>query len=149
MTWVITSLSVTSVACRVSQAVVDQDHVSPGPDVPGQTFVRGGAAIDGAFDVVDGDGEHSPVHQRLLAGSETAEPDLGPLEISEHPDGATDHPGRLAHVLQVHLMIGIVAVAHVQPGDIHSGPDQFDQALRGRRGGPERADNLGSTHELT
>ena len=34
-------------------------------------------------------------------------------------------------------MIGIVAVAHVEPGDIHAGRDQFDQTLWGsRRQGP-------------
>jgi hypothetical protein len=46
-------------------------------------------------------------------------------------------------------MIGIVAMTHVEPGDIHSGSYHLREALgtRGRRA--ERAHNFCSTHELT
>src|SRR5215207_800140 len=46
-------------------------------------------------------------------------------------------------------MIGIVAMTHVEPCDIHSCGDHLRETLRGRGSGPERAHNLGSTHELT
>ena len=105
-------------------AVVDQDHVAGG-DVARQALVRRRAPVDGALDVVDGDGEGGAVHQGLFAVGEATQPDLRPLQVSEHADRPIGDPRRLANVAQVGLVIGIVAVTHVQPGDIHARGDQF------------------------
>ena len=43
-------------------------------------------------------------------------------------------------------MVGVAAVAHVQPGDVHPGVDQLADLLRVRDGGTEGADDLGSSH---
>jgi hypothetical protein len=44
------------------------------------------------------------------------------------------------------LVVGVVAVAEVQPGDVHAGTDEFPQVLGGAGGGTQGADDLGATH---
>jgi len=87
--------------------------------------------------------------QFFLAIGEPAEPDLRALKVCQHSDRMTSACCRVPDAAEVSLMIGIVAMTHVEPGDIHSCGDHLRQTLRGRGSWPERAHNLGSTHELT
>jgi hypothetical protein len=94
-----------------------------------QALVGGAAAVDVPGHVVDGDAEGGALDQHLLAAGEPAQPDLGALEVGEHADGATDAGGRGTDVREVRFVVGVLAVAHVQAGDIHAGLDQLDEAL--------------------
>jgi hypothetical protein len=59
----------------------------------------------------------------------TAEADLRPLEVGQHPDRTSDGGGRRADVREVGLVVGVLAVAHVQAGHVHAGLDQLDESL--------------------
>ena len=50
-----------------------------------------------------------------------------------------------ADPLVVGLVIGVVAVAEVQPRDVHPGLDQCPDRLVGGGGGAERADDLSAS----
>jgi len=71
------------------------------------------------------------------------------LKVGEHPNRAPGGFRRLADAAQVSFMIGIVAMTHVESGDVHSCGNQLRQALGARGSRSERAHNLGFTHELT
>jgi hypothetical protein len=58
--------------------------------------------------------------QFLLAIGEPAKPDLRALKVCQHSDRATSACCRIPNAAQVSLMIGIVAMTHVEPGDIHA-----------------------------
>ena len=51
------------------------------------------------------------------------------LKVGEHPNRASGGLRRLADAAQVSFMIGIVAMTHVESGDIHSCGNQLRQAL--------------------
>ncbi len=129
-------------------AVVDQQPVVRA-GVGGEALVRGGDPVVGAGHVVDGDPHllaGAPL-QRARAGREPAQPDLRPLQVGEDPDGvALGVRGRADHVVHP-LVVFTVAVAEVQPRDVHAGLDQLADPVRGGRGRPERTDDLcASTH---
>src|SRR4030095_2300376 len=105
-------------------SVIDQDQVSR-PYVAGQAFVRGGATLDGALDVLDSDRELGAAVQLLLAVGEPAEPDLRTLKICEYTDRATGTFRSVSDAAQIPLMVGIVTMTHVEPGDIHSCGDHL------------------------
>ena len=109
-------------------AVVDQDQVT-GPDISAQTLVRRGTPLDRSLDVLHRDSERRADKQLFLATGKTAEPDLRALKVGEHPNRASGGLRRLADAAQVSFMIGIVAMTHVESGDIHSCGNQLRQAL--------------------
>ncbi|SKU68224.1 Uncharacterised protein [Mycobacteroides abscessus subsp. abscessus] len=66
-------------------------------------------------------------------GSESAQPDLGALKIGEHADRPPGIIGCLAHPAVVLLVVSVLAVAEVQPCDVHTGLDERTHKL-GRTG---------------
>ena len=81
----------------------------------------------------------------MLALGEAAEPDLRALQVDEHADAAPGLVGGLADPAVRLLVLGVGAVAEVQPGDVHAGVDEAADGLVGRGGGAEGADDLGAT----
>lgn len=73
---------------------------------------------------------------------ETPQPDLGPLQVREDADHAATLGGDLPDHAVQRRVLGVGAVAEVQPGDIHSGVDEFGQYRRRGRGRAQRADDL-------
>jgi hypothetical protein len=99
----------------------------------------------GALDVLDGDAyplTGTPVGRAV---GEAAQPDLRPLEVGEDGDVAVGRLCGLAHLAEAPAVLGVLAVAEVQPGDVHAGLDERAYTLRRVRGRPEGADDLGAT----
>ena len=86
----------------------------------------------------------SPVAPVDRPGREPAEADLRPLQVGEDPDGAARAVRRLPHRAVDLLVVVVVAVAEVQPGDVHAGAHELRDPVRARRGRAERADDLGA-----
>ena len=55
---------------------------------------------------------------------EPPEPDLRTLQVGQHADGAAGGIGGGAHPFVGGFVVGVVAVAEIQSGDVHSGLDQ-------------------------
>jgi hypothetical protein len=91
--------------------------------------VRRRTALDRPLDVLDCDGERRADVQLLLAIGKTTEPDLRALEVGEDPNRASGGSRCLADTAEVSFMIGIVAMTHVEAGDIHPRGNQLRQAL--------------------
>ena len=86
-------------------AVVDEEPVAR-TAVAGEPLEGGGGALDGAEHVVDGDGELvTLVEHDLLVIDETAQTDLGPLEVHQDGDGTTGGRSGLADTGDDHLLI--------------------------------------------
>jgi hypothetical protein len=68
--------------------------------------------------------------QLFLAVCEPAQPDLRTLKIGQHTDWTTSAVCCVPNAPQVSLMIGIVAMTHVESSDIHSSGNHLRQALR-------------------
>jgi hypothetical protein len=109
-------------------AVVDQDPV-PDPHVVGESLVGGGRLVDVAGDVVGGDRELFARHEPDRPVGEDAEADLRPLEVGEDADGAAGRVRARPDALVDRQVVGLGAVAHVEPGDIHAGADQRGDLL--------------------
>ena len=100
-----------------------------------------------AFAVGDSDPDRFAVGPIGGPRGETPKPDLRALEVGEHTDGATGGIGGGADPFVGDLVIGVVAVAEVQSGDVHSGVNQRQNQLVGCCRRAERADDLSaSTH---
>ena len=126
-------------------AVVDQDRVA-GLDVAGQTLVGRRAAFDRA-------GDSSVVIVKLAPFSSTSLPAakrpsriFGPCRSASTPTARPVAAAAARDVVEVLLVIGVVPVTHVQSGDIHPRRHEFDQSLRRRGRGSQRAHDLCSTH---
>ena len=78
----------------------------------------------------------SPFGPEGRAGGEPAEADLGALQVGEDADGAAGHVGGGAYPLVIGLVICVVAMAEVEPGDVHSGLDQRPDGLVSAVAGP-------------
>ena len=91
----------------------------------------------------------SPRSRCTGAVGEPADADLRALQVDEDGDGAAVALGGPADVVVPHLVLGVVAVAEVQPGDVHARPRPARPSLRGLGGGPEGADDLRSSHAAT
>ena len=105
-------------------AVVDQ-HGVPGVAVVGQALVRGAALRHVAEDVLGRDRELSPIVQEDRAVGEPAEPDLGALQVGDDAHTAVELLGRTAHVGVGLRMHGVLAMGHVQAGDVHARLDEL------------------------
>jgi hypothetical protein len=122
-------------------AVVDEQPVF-GAGVVGEALVGGGDAVVRARHVVDGD-------PHLLAGApldrarrEPPEADLGALQVGEDADRAPLGVGRVPdHVVDL-LVVLARAVAEVQPRDVHACLHELPDAVRGRGGRTDGADDL-------
>ena len=103
----------------------------------------------GALAVVDGDADGFAVRPVGGPAGEPPEPDLGALQIGKDADRAPRHIGCRADPLVMGLVIGVLAVAEVEPRDIHAGLDQRpdDVVFTGRRA--QSADDLSaSSHDF-
>ena len=72
--------------------------------------------------------------------------DLGTLQVDQDPDGVTGLVAGLADLAVDLLVVGVLAVGEVQPGDVHARIDELADALGGGDCGAEGADDLGATH---
>ena len=68
-------------------------------------------------------------------GGEPAQPDLGSLQIREHPNGTRALGGDLTDHVVDGRVLRVRAVAEIQSRHIHSGVDEFGQCRRGTGGG--------------
>ena len=99
----------------------------------------------GALAVVDGDAHGLALGPEGRARGEAAEADLGSLQVGEDADGTSGDVGGGADPLVVGLVIGVVAVAAVQPRDIHSGLDQGPDSLVSGGGRAQGTDDLSAS----
>ena len=95
-------------------------------------------------DVLDGDADLAAGRPLDRAVGERAEPDLGALQVGQDGDGVAGAVGGLPDQLVGGRVVGVRAVAEVQPGDVHPGLDEGGDLLRGAGRGPEGADDLGA-----
>ena len=129
-------------------AVVDQQPVA-GRGILGQLLVGGRHPVVGALAVVDRDPHGFAVGPERGTGGEPAEPDLGALQVGEDADRMPGHIGGCADALVGGLVVGVVAVAEVEPRDVHPGLDQCPDRLVGCGGRAERTDDLSaSSHDF-
>ncbi len=130
-------------------AVVDEDAFAGG-DVVGEAGVGGAAVVAVAFGVLfDGDGEGVSAFEEYGAFGEAAEADLRALKVGEDADAAAGFVGGFAHVLVALLVVGVAAVAEVEPGDVHSGVDECLYLVVRVGGRAQGADDLRSAHGST
>ena len=131
-------------------AVVDQDRVARA-DVAGQALVRRASRSSSSpGDVAGGDRERvarrraRPGRRRTCrAGSS------GPAGRRRCRPPCPVVVGGLPHQPVDLLVVGVAAVAEVEPGDVHAGVDELADPLRGRGRRAEGADDLCSTHGST
>ena len=103
----------------------------------GQRRALGGAHLGRQIEA-----EMRAAFQMDLAAFELAHAQLGTLQVGQHGDGAAHPALQLADGVVAGLMIGIGAVAEVQPEHVGSGDEQALDRLRGGRGRPQRGDDL-------
>ena len=96
--------------------------------------------------VLDGDPDALAGRPLDRAVGEAAEPDLRALQVGQHGDVAAGGLGRPANLVEAAAVLGVLAVAEVQPGDVHAGLDERAGSLGVSVDGPKRADDLGATH---
>src|SRR5690606_28598678 len=99
-----------------------------------------------ADDVLDRDLEDVAGGEDVGTVGERREPDLRALQVGEDRDGASRLLGRAAHIREVVVVDGVVAVAQIESRDIESRVDQIPDGLLGRGRRPEGRDDLGSSH---
>ena len=129
-------------------AVVDQQPVARA-DVVGQLLVGGRHPVVVAGDVLDGDPD--PLAGRPLdrAVGEPAEPDLGALQVGQHGDVAPGQLGGPAHLAEAPAVLLVLAVAEVEPGDVHARVDEGAQPLEAVGGRTQGADDLRAACHMT
>ena len=87
----------------------------------------------------DGVGSDRELGARFeLDGSvrELAEADLRTLQVGENAQASAEDLRGLADIVVALLVFGTTAMAHVQPGDVHTGLDQLLEAVRLDAAGP-------------
>ena len=110
-------------------AVVDEQPVA-GLHLLRQLGVGAGDPVLRTEDLVAGD-DHGVAGAPLdLRVGEPAEADLRALQVGEDADGPSGGLGGLPHQAVRALVVGVAAVAEVQPGDVHTGVDEPPDAVR-------------------
>ena len=122
-------------------AVVDQQSVT-GSSVARQLLVGGGDPIVGAFALLDGDANRLAVGPERFSVGESAQADLRSLQVGQYSDGTAGGFRGATYPPIGGLVVGIVAVAEVQAGDIHSRLDQGFHHVVGAGGRAEGTDDL-------
>lgn len=112
----------------------------------GEIAVCGGAGLCVAGNIAGGDGETLALHEVDPFVDERAQPDLGSLQIREDRYSHPGIAGGPADQVQSGLVIGLGAMAQVQPGNRHSTTDEFGHCLFGIRCRTKSAHNFRSTH---
>jgi hypothetical protein len=126
-------------------AVVDEDALAR-RDVVGQPGVGGAAAGAVAFDLLDGDGELIAAFKKYRPFAEPAEANLRALKIGEYAHGAARLLRGSAHPVVTLLVLGVRAMAHVEPGHVHPGVDERLDLLVRMAGGAQCADDPCAAH---
>ena len=135
-------------------AVVDEDDVA-GLAVLGQTLESGGDALLIAHNVVSGDSElvtnlEVDLAVRLSFGLlEQAGTDLRALEVGQGCHVETKLFRDRANQVKTLLVLGVVAVAHVETGNIHASLHELLHGVMAGHSGPKGIHNLSSTHAYT
>ena len=128
-------------------AVVDEEAV-PGTAVSRQSLESRRDALDGAQDVVRGDGELiTLVEHDLLVVHKGAQADLGALQVDEDRHGIPRGCGGVPHASNDVLLVLSASMGPVDAGDIHAGVHQRLHILRRIGGRPQGAYDLCSAHE--
>ena len=104
--------------------------------------------MDVAVHLVGGDGERGAIHQGDRSAAEPLQPDLGALQVGEHRHSPAGFRRCRPYLGQPGLVVGIVTVAHVESGHVHSGGDQPVNLLTGRRRS-HRAYDFCPAHRVT
>lgn len=135
-------------------AVVDEDDVA-GLAVLGQTLESGGDALLIAHNVVSGDSELVTNLEIDLAVRlsfsllEQAGTDLRTLEVGQGCHVETKFFRDRANQVKTLLVLGVVAVAHVETGNIHASLHELLHGVMAGHSGPKGIHNLSSTHAYT
>ena len=98
-----------------------------------------------AFAIIDGDADGFTVGPEGRAILEPAEADLGALQVGQDADGVSGQVGGGAYALVTGLVIGVVAVAEVQPCHVHPGLHQGPEGLVAGGGRAKRTDDLSAS----
>ena len=98
-------------------SIINEDGVS-GLDVSRQPLEGGRRAVLISVHVVSGDGEGLAEGEINLAFGEVAQPDLGALKVGQQPDRLTQRSGGGAGLVKPLLVLGMVAMTHVESCDI-------------------------------
>ena len=125
-------------------AVVDQNTVT-GQRILGQLLVGGRHPVVVAGAIRNCDPHQFAVSPVRRAVSETAEPDLGALEVGEHADGTPSGVRGGPHPVVGRFVVAVVAMAEVHSGDVHSGFDQRQDRLIRAGGRTESTDDLSAS----
>ena len=127
-------------------AVVDEEPVA-GAAVAGKSLEGGGGTLDGAQDVVNGDGELvALVEHDLLVVYETSQSDLGALEVDEDGDGSAGSGCGLTDAADDLFLVLGATVGAVDARDVHAGVHERLHLLGRVSSGSEGTYDLGSTH---
>ncbi|MGY3683441.1 hypothetical protein ACVWXU_007064 [Streptomyces sp. TE33382] len=106
-------------------AVVDEDAFAGG-DIGREAVVGGAAGVAVAFVGFDGDGEGVTAFKEYGSFAEASEADLRALKVGEDAYAAAGLLGCFAYTVVALFVFGVVAVAEVEAGDVHS---RFDECL--------------------
>ena len=132
-------------------AVVDEDDVAS-LAVLGQSLEGGGDALLVAHDVVGGDGElvtnlEVDLAVRLSLGLlEQAGTDLRALQVGQGCHVEPELFRNRANQVKTLLVFGVVAVAHVEAGDVHASLHELLHGVVAGHSGSKGVHNLSSTH---
>ena len=125
-------------------AIVHEQAVA-GLGVFGQPFVGGGHAVMGAGDVVNGDANNLTIVPVGFPIDEAPQADLWPLQVCKDAYGATGLVGCFTNPFVVLLMIFMVAMREVHPGDVHAGFHKTEDSLFACDGWTQRTHNFCSS----
>ncbi len=109
-------------------AVVDEDAVAD-PHVVGQALIGGRPELPVARNVLGGDAELVARGQPERPVREVTKADLRPLQVGQNADRPAGYVAPGPDPLVRRQMIGLAAVAHVEPGDVHASADQRGDLL--------------------
>jgi len=126
-------------------AVVDQEEVTL-VDVLGEALERRADDLLRSGDVFGRDLEDVADGEEVRTFGEPAEPDLRSLQVDEDGDGTAGVIRRLAHVRQSGVVVGVVAVAEVEAGHVHTGIDDGANHLVAFGGRTQSGDDLRASH---
>ena len=125
-------------------AVVDQQAVT-WLGVLRQALVGGGDAVMGAFDIVHGNADDLAVIPLLLAVDKAAKANLRALEVRQDTYGTAGLIGGLAHPVVIRLVVCMLAVRHIQAGNVHAVLYEAQDAVLASNGRAESTNNLRSS----
>jgi hypothetical protein len=104
----------------------------------------------GALDVLAGDDDGLAVGPVDRTFGEATEADLRTLQVGQDADRLLQRGGGFPHPRVALLVLRMLTVTEVQPGNVHAGCDQFADPLGAIDSGTQRADDLRATiHDVS